>query len=333
MRTQAVDVGIGLAIAFLILSVIASAIVELIGMAFKKRSKDLEIVIQDMLSTGKTPQSLDIYSTSIFRVLESASRRKRGAGLNESNDKRLPSYVSARAFADSVIEKLIDLKSGLQTGQRLMDEIPAGPLRERLVALTAETGGDLMQIKAGLEGWFDDTMDRLEGAYRRWSRWILLGIGFVLALLLNVSAVRIVDSLWDDGTLRDAVAGAADSYVAQQTPDDGPVDFSDIEQAVNDLEGLDLPIGWGSGWNDDSGVLLTLLGVPITAVAVMFGAPFWLGILTRLFGARGLRGQPPRAGEDPASATALVAGSAPQVVAGRSARGAAAGDLLDAAIP
>lgn len=332
MRTQAVDVGIALAIAFLGLSVIASAVVELVGMVLRKRSKDLEIVIQDMLSTGKTPPELDIYTTSIFKSLERASRRK--TGPNASKDERQPAYVSARAFADSVLEKLMAIKRTAKEGETVWKKLPDGPLKDRLEALTAETAGDLTKIKAGLENWFDDTMDRLEGAYRRWSRWILLGIGFVLAVVLNVSAVRIVDEMWDDGTLREVVADAADAYVARQVAEDGAesVDFATIGEAVADLKGLDLPIGWGSGWDDESGALLTLLGMPITAVAVMFGAPFWIGVLTRLFGARALRGQPPRAAEDPASATSIAA-SSPPPPASRGAVGLSTEELLDAAIP
>ena len=335
MGSQALEVGIGLVLAFLLLSTVSSAVVEFIGVLLQKRSRDLEAVINKMLSTGDLPPELDLYATSIFKSLQGASRRKRGVVLTDANDGRQPSYVSARSFADAVLERLMKIKAGLASGQQLVDAIPQGPLRDRLLALAAETNGDLTQLKAGLESWFDDTMDRLQGAYRRWSQWLLLLVGFVLAAALNVSTVRIVDSLWNDSTIRAAVADAAEGYAQQQpTTDDTPPNFATIEEAIDDLTDLQLPVGWGPGWDAETGAVPTVLGLPLTALAVMLGAPFWFDVLTKLIVARKARGEPPRASEDPGSSTTMVNQTAPTVAAAApSAPAATPQDLLHAAVP
>jgi hypothetical protein len=173
--------------------------------------------------------------------------------------------------------------------------------------LIHETGGDLNSVKAGLESWFDDTMDRLSGAFKRWSQWWLVIIGIGVALLLNLSAVRIVTSLWTDAPVRAAVADAASEYIHQNppsTPDEG---LNKIQTAINDLDSLKLPVGWGDDWDHPAGALWTVLGTGITGLAVMMGAPFWFDLLTKLVSARKARGEPQRASDDSASATRIVA--------------------------
>lgn len=302
MQLQIIEVAIGVIAAFLIVSVIASAIVEAVSIIFKKRSKDLRSVLNTMLATGSAG-SIDLQETSVWQAMLAASRRKRGKA---ERDKRGPSYLSARSFADGVVESLLVMRAGAADVSNVVDNLPDSPLKRRLAALRVEVGDDLVAVKAGLEGWFDDTMDRLEGAYKRWTQWFLVIFGLALALILNVSAIRIVDSLWNDAVLRTAVADASAEITSQPCPtnqvDCGPADK--VDKAIADLDSLGLPVGWGEDWSAESGAGWTLLGIIPTGLAVMLGAPFWFGLLTRVVGARGV---PPRAAADRGSATVEVA--------------------------
>lgn len=155
---------------------------------------------------------------------------------------------------------------------------------------------------------FDDTMDRLEGAYKRWSKWVLFVVALVIATGLNISAVRIVNSLWNDATLRSAVADVVVEIDDRPCPGTTDTDKQTcqpeekIEKAIGDLDGLKLPIGWGgaSKW-DFVEYLLVGIGIFITAAAAMLGGPFWFDLITRLAGARG--GVPAKAADDAGSAT------------------------------
>jgi hypothetical protein len=140
---------------------------------------------------------------------------------------------------------------------------------------------------------------------------VLLAVGLVLAIALNVSVVRIVDSLWNDQTLREAVVAQSASLSESQCPADKPncAPEERIENAIQDLKDLRLPVGWGDDWNAD-GAIWVLLGLIPTAFAVMMGAPFWFDLLGRMAGLRQGRGVPPRAGTDPGSATAGLTGGA-----------------------
>ena len=121
MQLQLLEVAIGLVAAFFLVSVMASATVELGSVLFKKRSKDLRIVLDEMLSTGSVG-AIDLRATSIWHMLQAASRRKRG--VRKSADKRTPSYMSARAFADAVVEGITRLKTAGKTADDVIDSLP-----------------------------------------------------------------------------------------------------------------------------------------------------------------------------------------------------------------
>jgi hypothetical protein len=99
-------------------------------------------------------------------------RRRPGCGrpsLFRRKWKR-PSYISAKAFADAITE-MTDLD---------MSTLPAG-IAKRVEAIVREATNDLRSVKAGLEGWFDENMSRVEGAYKRWVTMLLFVIGSLIA--------------------------------------------------------------------------------------------------------------------------------------------------------
>jgi hypothetical protein len=300
VQLRLIDVAIGLVATFFLIALISSALVEAGSMIFKKRSKDLEVVIAKMLADPSAKISLQ--DTSVFAAINAATRRKRGPG----KDRRFPSYLSARAFVDAVFEA----KAIGDDVEGLAAKLPTSPFKQRVEAMFAEGEDDLMKIKAGLESWFDDTMDRLSGSYKRWSQWLLLIVGLALATILNVSAIRILDTLWNDSTLRTAVASQSVDLTDTQCPTDNKncTQAEKIETAINSLDALKLPVGWGdTRW--DPNPLGTIVGWVVVGAATMLGAPFWYDALKRLAGLRAGRGVPPRAADDPTSATVSASAS------------------------
>lgn len=66
-------------------------------------------------------------------------------------------------------------------GTRLL-LFPEGLLKQALGAFVAKAAGDISAFKSYIEKWFDDTMDRVSGVYKRWSQLFLLLIGLFLAI-------------------------------------------------------------------------------------------------------------------------------------------------------
>lgn len=108
----------------------------------------------------------------------------------------------------------------------------------------------LAAARRNVEQWFNDTMDRAGGWYKRYTQVWLAVIGFTLALLFNVDTVTIGTTLWRDPTLRQNVVQQAQKYQLPSTSDGKPISSPDeAAQKIRDLgaklsQDLRLPIGW-----------------------------------------------------------------------------------------
>jgi hypothetical protein len=122
--------------------------------------------------------------------------------------------------------------------------------RDILIYHINEAGGDLNVFKFRIERWFNDTMDRVSGWYKRNTQFYLLFLGLFLAIVLNIDTIQITNFL---STNRDArkqmadlgVAAASNQYyktadengLVKEARDSIKADIS----KVNTLVGL----GWG----------------------------------------------------------------------------------------
>jgi hypothetical protein len=115
---------------------------------------------------------------------------------------------------------------------------------------TAEKEKQLAGARDNVEKWFNDSMDRASGAFKRYSQLMALLIGFVLASLLNVDSFDLTLYLWRDPSVRQVLVAQATSAVEQGN---GPVGSTDsagnpidiVKDAQQQLQDLNLPIGWG----------------------------------------------------------------------------------------
>jgi len=106
--------------------------------------------------------------------------------------------------------------------------------------------------RRNVEQWFDDTMDRAGGWYKRSTQLRLGIVGLVLAILLNVDVISLTTALWRDPTLRQSVLEQAQKY--QLTSGSDQATISSPEEAAQAIRNLNaelsqdwqLPIGWHS---------------------------------------------------------------------------------------
>jgi len=306
MSSQVIDVSLGLVLMFLVVSLLASGVVEIVATATRKRATDLEATITKLLGSDDLAQQLK--QTSIYKALAigSATGKETPAG----SEPRKPSYISARAFADASIEMLAKKKKGGDKAGDILGQIENGPLGDRLLAISAEVNGDLTAAKAQLEAWYDEVMERVEGAYKRWSRWILFGVGLVLAVGLNASATRVASELWRDPIVRQAVVDASNDVLANPDAQNAPRTLDEVAKAIGDLDALKLPIGWNLESVTAPSLALLAAGWLITAVMTMLGASFWFNTLRRVSALRGVGGKPPPAALDPMSSTSRTVSNA-----------------------
>jgi hypothetical protein len=225
------------------------------------------------------------------------------------NRRSLPSYISARSFADAIIDLLVPEASGETTMTSVrgaIDRLPTalGPLQRSLQALAKNAGDDITKFRAAVEHWYDDHMDRVSGWYKRSAAKITLVVGAILVVLLNINSLTIARTLYSDSTVNTAVSSVAARGKSCPADENQRACLSSLESVFSSAAAAGLPIGWGTvrdclpatahcNWLDQRGVfsrhggsawqlILVLLGFLIMVGAIVPGARFWFGLLSRL---------------------------------------------------
>jgi hypothetical protein len=290
LNSSVLDVAIGLIFTFLAFSLAVSSIIEAIASFLKWRSTTLLQGMKDLLNDQEfCGLALNLYNHALINPRDpgtagGADARKQSAATNEQGFKHLPAYINADQFADAMID-IIGL-AGDPDGmkQAINRSLTDRQLRFLLNGMIDRTQGVLHKVHDELAGWFDNAMDRVGGAYKRKTQlWGFL-IALIMAALLNVSALNIGRALWRRPMVARTIAPQND------------LAHADAIRQLNALEALDVPIGWNirdlKNFSNGSlpGVAFGLdliVGWLITAVATLFGAPFWFDALQQIIRLKG----------------------------------------------
>ena len=256
------DVAIGLFFGYLVLSLAVTAANEMSAAWFRRRAWMLHKGISTLLADKELANRL--YEHPLLQSLSSprgfVSRVPGLQGLVG----RGPSYVPSRTFAMALLDTLQKDPQKLETGES------ANPVDRVLALLWKESGHDPERFRANIETWFNDSMERVSGWYKRRTQLLLLIWAVIVTVATNADTLVIARTLWRDPALRQALVQRAEGYVANQPrpgaapatlaadaappPPDLPpdqqaeVDFAaasaQYDAAVADLAELQLPIGW-----------------------------------------------------------------------------------------
>lgn len=185
-----------------------------------------------------------------------------------------PAYLSASAFSDILFDVLSNRRSENNATPILMNDIKAfvnsaiqdnADLKSILNIYIEQANGDVQKFKLLLEDWFDDTMDRASGWYKRQATKVLFAIGLVLAFAFNVSTIAIVNKLSVNKDLRETMAKSASAYVENANrgtnPPNSPkansdVSLADTKTQINNIKALyndtiaEINMVMGLGWGD-----------------------------------------------------------------------------------
>jgi hypothetical protein len=196
---------------------------------------------------------------------------------------------------------------------------------------TAEQERQFGQARGNVEKWFNDSMDRVSGVFKRYSQAMALIIGIIVAFALNVDSINLTLYLWREPSVREVlVANAANFQLPQEQLANNP------EQAMqafrNQFVGINLPIGWvlnggdsadliaqydsncqlvpaenqtfgipvfgttyciaPSQSNNQTNIWLKIFGILLTAFMARQGAPFWFDVLKKLVNVRSTGANP-----------------------------------------
>ena len=307
------------------------------GVAGQLSSRSLEL--------GKTKGTGSLPKMKAVRETKEPSDPK--PGRLWSQRRSLPSYISARSFADAVMDLVVPNPQGRTTMDAIdnsLRALPAAtPFRQSLEALVENADGDVTRFRASVEQWYDDHMDRVSGWYKRRVAIITLVFGAIVVILLNLNALTIGRTLYTENAVSAAVSNVAAKTTSCSSADQGCLANLDSELSAAAASGL--PVGWGTvracaqkgvvcGWWERRGilspfggdgsqaaqVLLVLLGFLIMIFALVPGAQFWFGLLTKLNTLRTTGPPPAPAASNPVTLTVVPPPVAPtQAVAAAAA--------------
>lgn len=270
--SNVLEVAIGIVFVYLLMSLICSTINEqVIARLFALRSKTLEDGIKTMLNDPKGVKlAKDFYDNPLIQGLA-----KQGVFDKVIRRDSKPSYISPSIFA-------LVIKDIAATNP---DAIPPA-----LKTILDRAKGDVQQELASIEKWFNDTMDRVSGWYKRKVQLILLALAFIIAVYLNVDTISLINSLSNNTVLRASIVSATQGTDKSILD---PTNSKQLQQLQTNFQTIQPTLGWTIPPQNANDLILKIVGLLATTFAVSLGAPFWFDILGNIMQVRAAGDQPP----------------------------------------
>jgi hypothetical protein len=314
--TELLDVAIGLAFTYIVLSLVASAVLEAAESLLRTRSKYLWQGIGELLDTPAPLRNMGSLREMVTRTKNQRPSRDQAeataadapaadapptlrsvyehpliSGLyygdyDQASSRlafrTLPSYIPRSNFAAAVIDLVSQPHRGdgistIEALRRGVGGLAEGKTKRALSAIVALAGDDLASVERALEVWYDSAMDRVAGWYKRHAQVLLLAIGYAVALSLNANSIALAHYLASEESARDAFVQAADQFMQNRTVEDLKANGA-VDTYLKQISDRGSPIGKAVPWADP----MLYLGCLITAFAISLGAPFWFDLLNKL---------------------------------------------------
>ena len=253
LGSTVLEVAIGLTFCYATLALIVSTVQEALASALGLRAQTLLDGIKSMLNDPKfSGLARALYSHGLINPHDD------GHAANQDALKSKPSYIEPMHFALALVDSIQTVPGNYAQLGRDIEAMRDPQLRRALQAIYQRADGNLHAFQDALAAWFDSSMERVSGSYKRRSTMVSLGLSFLLAILFNIDSIHLFSTLWQHPAL------AAQLVAAPASVD---------KQVIDSL--FLLPIGWSSFppvLNND--FALQVVGWMLTASTALFGAPF-----------------------------------------------------------
>lgn len=338
----AIDVVLGLVFVFLLYSMLASILQEIIAKWLGLRARNLLKAIRRMLQDDDGPGfTLPAFFIEIWKNVADYLRPLRKDTflkafydnptikyLGENTSSSKPSYIEEATFSRTVIQLLRGEGYGhtFNQMQAIRASLDAGgtdgfridpQTLKHLRGLWIDSDNDLGRFQYNLEEWYNNTMNRASGWYKKQTRLILGLIGFLLAWNFNVDAIAIGRILASEDGIRKEITDFAlarkDHYAEinrreitatplggheEQATHSDSFSHTRLDTIAGELQtdALALQSILGLGSRDDMNSALrakyqddaftAFFGWIMTALAISMGAPFWFDLLNKVMSLR-----------------------------------------------
>jgi hypothetical protein len=317
---NALDVVIALVLMYLVLSLFCTTINEIIaGNILNLRSKNLKSAVQELIDDPTLKQLFDNHGLIDGAKVASTAGAQKPTQTGATSTGAYPSYLSGQTVALALIGILSDTGStATPPPPTVIDQVKAGiatlkdtNIKDSLEACLAVAANDVKTLHDNLAAWFDNSMDRLSGAYKRRLQLISFLVGFAIACAFNADTLSVAKTLWLDPPMSAAVAQSATNIAKTDAPESNastsprapaasaatpqprgaaaasntaqPPSNPGLSKNIANLKQLDaelrpLPLGW-TNFPCGSDLFWKIVGLLITTIALSLGAPFWFDLL------------------------------------------------------
>ena len=263
LGSTVLEVAIGLAFCYGTLALVVTTLQEALAALFRLRANMLQDAIRHMLG--------DPRCEGLARALYAhplANPRATGAPAATR-----PSYIEPANFALALVDSL---RQGHPSLDAAIAALPSEQLRRTLLTLHAQADADPARFQAAIAAWFEATMERLSGVYKRRQLLTSFLLSLLLAVLFNIDSIHLFQTLWQHPAMAAHITSVPDGLDA------------DVMAQL-----WVLPIGWQAFPPLlDADFALQASGWLVTASTTLFGAPFWFDILQRAINLRSTGAKP-----------------------------------------
>ena len=304
-NSTVLDCAIGLVFVYLLLAIICTTINEWIAGITGVRAKTLARAIGQLLDEQKGIDPVRSFLDDFYSHPLISSMMAPGKQASEGHF----SYLPSRTFATTVMDLVTRAKPGSITFADLesgVKSLAPGDVRTALLALIQNASGDLDRAQKNVEQWFDDTMERASGWYKRRTVIVTAFVALLLTVGTNADTLRMARLLWTNGTQRALLVEKAKNRTVSSASDvqigypDKNNPLHPVQKAkADELEALKSMLGWsGEDLRDGKAWMLRLVGWFLSTTAIALGAPFWFDLLNKLVNVRNAGKKPEKAGEE-----------------------------------
>ena len=235
----ALDVVIGLVFIYLLYSLFATVIMEIINTFCGLRARNLRYALLRILKDEKDTKwylervlykvvnffikpigfSINLINDGMFKAFYNRPSIKYLSAGGTANQ---PSYISPQNFSKTLLDVIqySDEETNINNSDSLIEKIRRGisklpddsDTKAHLESLLVDAQYDLEKFKKLLELWFEDTMERAVGWFKRRVQFVLFVLGFVLAVSFNADTLAIIKKLSIDPEGRAQLVELATQY-------------------------------------------------------------------------------------------------------------------------
>ena len=276
-----VEVALGLALIYYVLSLIISTITGEILRITEMRSQDLMVGLREMLEdSGK----LDTFiSHPMIQNLNPKRVNPLPSKVSTKNINSIPSSTFALAVFDTIApnttpDESRDMVPVVIEALKLLPE--ESKTRHALLTIMNSGVKNMDEARQKTATWFDDKMIQISDLYTQHAKRIALLVAFVVTFALGTDSIQLTTYFWNEPVARAIAISEVDAVLNEE----GYIENQSITQNITNLQELNIPIVWGmrSLPQTAKGWVVKIFGLVLTWFALAQGASFWYRVLKQL---------------------------------------------------